>query len=514
MMPAGDICEMSLDGRSMFLIEGTATGPFDVRDSRNAVLATVTPDASGHFSALIPFGTATLGYYGNNNSVSNTTLTSVTRVPDFLDSMTSYACLFRRCTELTSVCDLPGSGKCTDMIQMFEWCQKLVKAPMIDMKNVTSLNNAFAYCSSLKDVPSYDTSNCKDYSGMFGYCSALEEAPVMDTSKGTRFYTTFRNCSSLKKIPLYDTSNSTSFSFMMQGCGSLKTVPHFDTSKGIDFQFFMDSCGSLTELPAFDFSSATNLSAAFRYCRSLTTLPALSFPKATTVSSMFAACTGLLSAPSYSFPEATDLSYLFDQCNNIKTIGILDTPKAMSVRWIFSRCWALENFPLRNTGTVIDFEYAFSDCCSLDDYYQLDYSKGTKLSALFQNTKHTSLPYQGNPQNTTFGGMVSSENLTSLTGIDMTSYRDGMGNPFVSTIAAEMDRTLPALTYIGALDGLSDNLDLSMVPNLTRESLVAIFNSIANVSSDPKTLTLGASNLGRLSASDQAIASAKGWTLQ
>ena len=109
--------------------------------------------------------------------------------------------------------------------------------------------------------------------------------------------------------------------------------------------------------------------------------------------------------------------------------------------------------------------------------------------------------------------MVSSPYLVSIAGLDMSNYRSTMGNPFISLIKSEKNRKITGLTYIGALDGLSDDLDISMVPNLTRQSLVAIFNSIANVS-DPKTLTIGTDNLGRLSASDQAIATNKGWVLQ
>ena len=66
----------------------------------------------------------------------------------------------------------------------------------------------------------------------------------------------------------------------------------------------------------------------------------------------------------------------------------------------------------------------------------------------------------------------------------------------------------------GGLTNLKVDLDLSPCPNLTKESLLNVFNEAADVTSSPKTLTLGSTNLAKLTDEDKAIATNKGWTLQ
>ena len=72
---------------------------------------------------------------------------------------------------------------------------------------------------------------------------------------------------------------------------------------------------------------------------------------------------------------------------------------------------------------------------------------------------------------------------------------------------------LKELTTFGGLTGLKINFDLSSCPNLTHESLLNVVNELADVTADPKTLTLGEENLKRLWSGDKAIATNKGWTL-
>ena len=71
-----------------------------------------------------------------------------------------------------------------------------------------------------------------------------------------------------------------------------------------------------------------------------------------------------------------------------------------------------------------------------------------------------------------------------------------------------------SLTTLGGFTGLKADLDLSKAPNLTHESLMNVINKAANVTSSPKTLTLGATNLGKLTSTEKAIATNKGWVLK
>ena len=79
----------------------------------------------------------------------------------------------------------------------------------------------------------------------------------------------------------------------------------------------------------------------------------------------------------------------------------------------------------------------------------------------------------------------------------------------------EMDymfRSCSSLTDLGGFIGLKCSLDLHYSP-LTHDSLMNIINKAADVTTSPATLTLGSTNLAKLSDEEKAIATAKGWTL-
>ncbi|MBE6957771.1 MAG: hypothetical protein E7447_01280 [Ruminococcaceae bacterium] len=61
----------------------------------------------------------------------------------------------------------------------------------------------------------------------------------------------------------------------------------------------------------------------------------------------------------------------------------------------------------------------------------------------------------------------------------------------------------------------STGMDLSGCPKLTRESILSVLNALGNKNGLSGTwkLTLGATNLAKLTESDKAIATGKGWTL-
>ena len=66
----------------------------------------------------------------------------------------------------------------------------------------------------------------------------------------------------------------------------------------------------------------------------------------------------------------------------------------------------------------------------------------------------------------------------------------------------------------GGFTGLKVNLNLSSCPLLTKESILNVFNKAANVKSSSKTLTLGSTNLSKLTDAEKAIATNKGWVLK
>ena len=128
---------------------------------------------------------------------------------------------------------------------------------------------------------------------------------------------------------------------------------------------------------------------------------------------------------------------------------------------MFFSCSSLTTIPQLNTHSVTDMGFMFSYCTSLTSVPRLD--------------------------------------ATSLTNAD-----NMFGNDFTP---------LNKFTDFGGLTGLKINLVLTPCPKLTHDSLMNVINEAADVTSSPKTLTLGSTNLNKLTDEEKAIATNKGWTL-
>lgn len=133
------------------------------------------------------------------------------------------------------------------------------------------------------------------------------------------------------------------------------------------------------------------------------------------------------------------------------------------------------------------------------DYFCKDLTKLTAISE-FDSSKITSMA-------STFRGCTS---LVSLPKMDATN----LTNSESRTMFGYTYETLPNFTDFGGLTGLKIDLVLSPCPNLTHDSLLNVINEAADVTSSPKTLTLGATNLAKLTDEEKAIATNKGWTLK
>ena len=122
----------------------------------------------------------------------------------------------------------------------------------------------------------------------------------------------------------------------------------------------------------------------------------------------------------------------------------------------------------------------FSDCYNLTTIPQIDTSSVTDMSYMFYTcSKLTTIP------------LIDTSSVTNMTNIF---------------------RSCSSLADLGGLMGLKCDIDLSSCP-LTHDSLMNVINKAADVTASPKTLTLGSTNLAKLSDEEKAVATAKGWTL-
>ena len=362
----------------------------------------------------------------------------------------------------------------------FKYC------PMFDTSNMTSMDNMFSHCESLASIPQLNTSNVTNMNSMFLNCKSLTTIPQLDTSKVTDMSYMFQNCPPLTSIPQLNTSNVTNMNNMFLNCKSLITIPQLNTSNVTYMKSMFARCNGLTTIPQLDTSKVTDMSYMFQNCPSLTSIPQLNTSNVTNMNNMFEDCTSLASIPQLDTHSVTKMNSMFEGCTSLDTIPQIDTSNVTDMDNMFYECSSLTTIPILNTSNVTRMTSMFYYCTSLTSIPQLDTSKVTNTYSMF----------------------TSCTSLTSVSRLDATSLTTA-SNMFGYDFSP-----LNKFTTFGGLTNLKVNLDLSPCKSLTKESLLNVFNEAADVTASPKTLTLGSTNLAKLTAEEKAIATNKGWTLK
>ena len=187
-------------GGSTHLIEGTATGNFNLKINGNSI--PITPDASGKW------------FYDTDEKITN--LNSFLYIQDEVTSVDlsnldltgiSTAAMFRASSNITSIkFNNTKSMKLVAIDSMFFGCNLLTSLDLssFDTSNLTSANSLFYGCSSLTSInlSSFDTSKLKNASNLFRNCSSLVSLDLsnFDMSKATSYGNIFNNCNKLNRI--------------------------------------------------------------------------------------------------------------------------------------------------------------------------------------------------------------------------------------------------------------------------------------------------------------------------
>lgn len=161
---------------------------------------------------------------------------------------------------------------------------------------------------------------------------------------------------------------------------------------------------------------------------------------------------------------------------------IFDTATFDSMYQMCYGCTALERVPVLDTSKVMNMMYAFYGCTNLQEIAGLDTSQITSASELFHGCK----------------------NLRRIGGVlDFSKVRSQIDSTFVSCAALE------EVSFAGTI-----GVDIAMngCPKLSTKSLLSLLNALKE-SVSGLTCNIGAKNLPKLSAAQQAIATGKGWTL-
>ena len=189
----------------------------------------------------------------------------------------------------------------TSMLNKYQSDNNLAIFPLVNLENVTTMENAFngsfliqipdnlntsnvenmyfafSNCCSLKKV-TINTSKSTDCTNMFNGCIVLEEVGNLDLRKAPKITNMFKGCNNLKTIGtiqgLSTTSSNANASSMFYNCTKLVNAPSFDTSKYKRLGSMYYNCLALENVPIYNFSSIENannsVSSMFYNCRKLT----------------------------------------------------------------------------------------------------------------------------------------------------------------------------------------------------------------------------------------------------
>ena len=272
-------------------------------------------------------------------------------------------------------------------------------------------------------------------------------------------------------LKYWDTSSVTdmSYAFYYNWLKDIHNLSTWDTSSVTDMSHMFHYNTGLTDLSPlanWDVSSVTKMKGIFSCAPKLTDLSPLAnwdTSKVISMRSMFSACiklTDLSPLANWDTSKVTDMSYMFQYCYTLTDLSPLanwDTSSVTKMSWMFYKCSNLTDLsPLANwdTSSVTDMDYMFQNCTFLTIVPLLDTSKVTNIYRMFYDCS--------------------------------------------------------SLTNLGGFKNLKCDLDLSDSPLLTHESLMNVINNLAESTA---TLTLGETNLNKLTSEEKAIAINKGWML-
>ena len=254
----------------------------------------------------------------------------------------------------------------------------------------------------------------------------------------------------LKK--LLDTTEDASNLFRgYQGTSVDDLIQYSDTENVTRMDSTFGYCYNLPTIPLLNTSKVTNIDSMFIYCSSLTAIPQLDTSNVTSMRSTFSRCEKLITIPQLNTSKVTNTESMFSGCN-FTTVSLFDTSKVEKMNFMFSYCYKLTTIPQFNTSNVTDMTGMFVNCYVLTTVPALDVSNVTKMNMMFQECSK----------------------LKSV-----------------------------LMTNIGA------NLDIKASTQFEREDLLVILNNLKTVTS-ATTLTMGTTNLGKLTDEDKAIAINKG----
>lgn len=346
----------------------------------------------------------------------------------------------------------------------------------------------------------------------------------LSKNKVTSFASLFENCYCLCDVPDpldltgWVRSYTTTTASMFSQCYSLNT--HLITKN-------------------WNLTAITTMASTFNYCRSLKNIEGTetwsSAPKCTTVASLFNMCMNVKNALDVSncyfgngTANLTTVANMFSYCYNCPSINIsnMNLSKCTTLTYMLSYTSSCKQIIMNNITAISSICTNTSYFCNYSAIpeliingwnfsgnrgnfltYGFQYAQGLK-KLVFRNC--TAPSGEGVTIADTSNGCMQCRYAYNLEYLDV-SFMDM--SVFSSTHThTDSFRDLQNLIDFYPPQNISKSFNLTNNFKLSHDSLVRVINNLKTVSSTA-TLTIGAYNISKLSAAEQAVATNKGWTL-
>lgn len=212
--------------------------------------------------------------------------------------------------------------------------------------------------------------------------------------------------------------------------------------------------------------------------------------------------------PNWNFSNAANISHLLDNCNSLKTDIVINNLSKLTDDYCLNGVCqqsAVTSVTLNglNPNIAYSLDQAFFDC-------------GWLMSISLNTTTGVPMKVKSISETFNYCSQLKTLPLMDLTQCTMFSvigctYLESIPAYDLSNITSINLSRLYRLKEIHAT-GMKVSFNISSSTNFTNEALVEILNNLATVTTT-QTLTMGATNLAKLTDSDKAIATDKGWTL-
>ena len=475
------------------------------------------------------------------------------------------SCSFKDKTDLYSVDSLKITTSVTNISELFYNCSNLISINTQgwDTSKVTKVSSTFSGCSKLTslNLANINLEKCTTFTGMFTNCSELRELrldswensttvtnvintlPTISSGSG-KIYTMLTLSITLPSgwsisivpnslcvaiytstasgvMPTFNT-NYTGYtkSEVTNSDGTYTVTILSNSSDNMPTSMKFTEYKNLKIVQYINAKKITDMSSMFEGCSNITTVENITDHRTgvvTNMSNMFNSCTKLtyLDLTNIDTRNVTSMDYMFSFCEGLKSLNISNwnTSNVTNMRCTFNCCYNLTSVDASNwnTSNVTTMQGMFNQCNKLTtvDVSNWNTSNVTTMDSMFGRCTLLTTIDVSNFNTSNVTSMLNMfTNCTSLTSLDLSSFNTSNVTDTSSMFAGCSKIT----TLTPPAINMKISHSLSPCTLLTASELVKWLNSLPIITTS-QTLTLGSTLLAKLSSTEKAIATNKGWTL-